>query len=206
LQKPEAATAGVQAPVAKTSNKLPHLLVYPGDVFYPEALVKKGVQGESVLEINLSKDGKATVSKVIGSSKSAELDKNAFNLINTGHYKLPENGVKYGEGAYSLSIIFLRDSVLTINKKTCAEFNTDLGFFRTTHPDESLKKLGALELVANIFTVQLVKTQGADGALKFVQAVDAINHQTIRDCAKKPGEAFVKTYVKASQQNGIKKF
>jgi TonB family protein len=196
--------AGIKLPVALSRNKLPHQLIYPGDIFYPDAQAKKGLQGEVTLEIALSKTGKATTVKVIATSKSDELDKNALAFVNTGYWKLPENGLKYYEGVYLLNVIFLRDSVLTINTKTCADFNVDLKYFRSTHAGESTKNFGALELVANISTVQLMKNQGANGALKFVKAIDDINKDTINACAKKPAELFVKKFAKASEKHGIR--
>lgn len=202
--KPVVSAAGSHVPVAKLTNKLPHQLVHPGDLFYPQAQAKKGLQGEVTLEINLSKAGKATTVKVLITSKSVELDKNALALVNTGYWKLPENGLKYYAGVYTLNVIFLRDSVLTINTKTCADFNTDLTYFRSVHGKKSTKNFGALELIANVSTVQLMKNQGADGALKFVKSLDAINNDTINMCAKKPTELFVKTYAKATKKRGIK--
>ena len=202
--KSVASAAGTQIPVALSNNKLPHQLVHPGDLFYPEAQAKKGLQGEVTLEINLSKAGRATTVRVLISSKSVELDKNALALINTGYWKLPENGLKYYAGVYTINVIFLRDSVLTINTKTCADFNTDLTYFRSVHGKKSTKNFGALELIANVSTVQLMKNQGADGALKFVKSVDAINNDTINICAEKPTELFVKTYAKATKKHGIK--
>ena len=82
--------------------------------------------------------------------------------------------------------------------------NTDLAYFRTIHGNQSTKNFGVLELIANISTVQLMKNQGADGALKFVKSVEAINQETINACAKKPAELFVKTYAKATKKHGIK--
>jgi len=197
-------SAGTKLPAAASINKLPHQLIHPGDLFYPEAQAKKGLQGEVTLEIRLSKSGKATTVKVLTSSKSVELDKNALAFVNTGYWKLPENGLKYFEGVYLLNVIFIRDSVLTINAKTCADFNTDLKYFRSIHGGETTKNFGALELIANISTVQLMKNQGANGALKFVKSVDAINNDTINACAKKPVDLFVKTYAKATKKHGIK--
>ncbi|MEO8002237.1 MAG: TonB family protein, partial [Arenimonas sp.] len=184
--------------------RLPHQLIYPGDAFYPDALAKSGVQGEVRLEIKLSSEGKASVVKMLSNSKSAELDKNAINFVNTGYYKLPDNGLKYFEGNYSLNIVFIRDSVLTINAKTCADFNTDLAYFRSTRSGETMKNLGIFELVTGIFTVQLMKSQGADGTLKFVKAVDVINSDIVAACAKKPAELFIKTYVGVAKKRGIK--
>ena len=191
-------------PANEIANKLPHQLLHPGDFFYPEALAKKGIQGEVVLNVILSKDGRISVTKITTSSQSSELDKNALNFVNTGYYKLPDKGIKYFEGSYSLSIIFLRDTVLTLNDKTCADFNADIAYFRSINPKLNIKKLGALELVAGIFTVQLMKGQGSSGTLKFVSSVDAINKDSAAACARRPAEAFIKTYVSAAKKNGIK--
>lgn len=202
-KKPLAASAGMNMSAIAPVSKLPHVLLHPGDHFYSDLLAKNGVQGTVILEISLSKEGKVKVARVIGSSKSAELDKNALAFANDG-WMLPDNGLKYFEGSYSLNIVFVRDTILTINKKTCADFNTDFRYFRFIRPTGSVKDIGALGLMANIFTVQLMSTQGADGTLKFVKSLDAINNDTIQTCAKKPSELLVKTYAKAAQRRGIK--
>ncbi len=202
--KSEAPVAGASVLAAKPINKLPHHLIHPGDLFYPDLLAKKGVQGVVTLQVKLSNTGKATAAKVIISSKSVELDRNALAFVKNGYWKLPENGLKYHEGAYSLPVIFLKDTVLTINKKTCADFNTDLGYFRSVRPADNTKNLGAFELVANVMTMQLMKNHAADEALNFVKSIDAINSNTAKACANKPSELFVKTYVKVSAQHNIK--
>lgn len=202
--KPEALTALAKTPSIQAVNKLPHAIIYPGDVYYSGALANNGVQGSVTLEVRLSKTGAASATKIINSSKSVELDKNALDFVNDEKWKLPDNGLKYFEGIYFLNIIFRKDSVLTINNKTCADFNIDLAYFRNTQPDESTKNLAAFELIAGIFSVQLVKTQSADVTLKFVKSVDAINGDTILACKKKPDELFVKNYVNASKHHGIK--
>lgn len=202
--KPPAAVTGMNAHALMPASKLPHALIYPGDRFYPEALAKRGVQGTTTLEIRLSKEGRVLAARVIDGSQSNDLDKYALDYAKNPAWKLPENGLKYFEGVYSLNIVFIRDSVLTINSKTCADFNVDLAYFRRTRPGESTKNLGAFELLANIFTVQLMKNQGAEGTLKFVKSVDAIHAETIRACAKKPTALLVKSYVTAAQRKGIK--
>ncbi|MGH8049313.1 MAG: TonB family protein [Arenimonas sp.] len=194
----------VKTSAALQANKLPHRLIYPGDLFYPEALAKEGVQGEVLLEIKLSKEGKASAAEIISSSKSAKLDRYALDFVNTGNYILPDNGLKYFEGNYSLNLVFVRDSILTVNSKTCADLNTDLRYFRSVRPNDNIKNLGAFELMAGLFTVQLMKNQGSGGTLKFVKAVDAINADTGNTCNRKPADLFVKTYVNSAKKRGIK--
>jgi TonB family protein len=202
--KPPAPVAGMNALALKPANKLPHTLIHPGDRFYPETLAKNGVQGVTTLEIRLSKEGRITAARVIAGSKSPDLDKNALDYARDSGWRLPDNGLKYYEGVYSQTVVFLKDTVLNINAKTCADFNTDLRYFRSVKPNESPNSLGAFELLANIFTVQLMKNQGADGTLKFVKSLDAINNDSIKACAKKPAGLLVKAYAKATQARGIK--
>lgn len=199
------AKATVPAPdSAAIASKLPYQTLYAGDAFYAAELAKKGVQGEAVLEVRLSGDGKAIGARIISSSKSAALDKNALAYIHSGRWRLPDNGLKYFAGVYSLTIIFIKDSMLTINAKTCADFSADVLYFRSISKQKSLKNLGALDLIANMYTVQLIKNHDVDGSLQLVKNLDAINAEVVTACTKKPAAALIKTYAKVSARYGIK--
>jgi len=193
-----------KVPTLIQANRLPHKIIYPGDIFYPAVLGKSGVQGEVGLELAFSSDGKLQTSKITKSSKSIELDKNALALVNNEVWKLPENTWKDSRGIYSLNVIFLKDSILNINKKTCADFNIDLKYFQLVRPGGDYRDLGAFELIAGMFTVQLMKNRGADGTMKYVQSAQAINRETILACAARPTELFVKTYARSASHQGVK--
>lgn len=207
--KAETEIAGVLTrppfPVAKPVDRLPHKMFKPGDIYYPDELAKSGVQGEVKLDIALSSEGKLLSAKIVGSSKSDELDKNALSYANAEVEKwtLPKNHPKGEDAHYLLSLVFNRDSVLTINLKTCAELNTDLGYFRKTNPDDEPGKVPSLELIASLFAVQLMKTRGAVEALKYADSLDAINNDTIRACAEKPDDRMIETYVKTAKNYKI---
>jgi len=208
--KAETEIAGVAArppfPVAKPVDRLPHKMFKPGDIYYPEELAKSGVQGEVKLDIVLSAEGKLLSAKIAGSSKSDELDKNALSYANAEGVKwsLPENHPKGENAHYLLNLVFFRDSVLTINLKTCAELNTDLSYFRKANPDDDVRKVASLELIASLFTLQLMKTRGAAEALKYADSLDAINDDTIRACAEKPDDRMIETYVKMAKNHKIR--
>lgn len=193
-------------PVAKPVDRLPHRMFKPGTIYYPDELAKSGVQGEVKLDIVLSAEGKMLSAKIVGSSNSQELDKNALSYANAEGEKwtLPENHPKGEEAHYLLSLVFLRDSVLTINLKSCAELNTDLDYFRKTNPEGEPGKVASLELIASLFTVQLMKTRGAAEALKYANSLDAINDDTIRACADKPDVRVIEAYVKAAKNYKIR--
>ena len=208
--KAETGITGVVArppfPVAKPVDRLPHKMFKPGDIYYPEELAKSGVQGEVKLDIVLSAEGELLSAKIVDSSRSDELDKNAMAYANAEGEKwaLPENHPKGESAHYLLSLVFMRDSILTINLKTCAELNTDLSYFRSKRPDEDVRKVASLELIASLFTVQLIKTRGADEALKFAQSLAAINDDTIRACSEKPDARVMETYVKSAKTHKIR--
>jgi len=206
--KTEAAMAGAETPAmvtaAKPVNRLPHKLIYPGDPLYSVELAKTGVQGEVKIELVLSTEGKLLSSEIIASSLSAELDKNALAYVNGQSWKLPEALSKESETRYLLSVIFNRDSVLTINLKTCAELGTDLAYFRTVRPQDHAKNVASLELIASLFTVQLIKTRDAAEALKYAEALEAITDDAIAACKAKPDALLIETYVNAARARGIK--
>lgn len=198
------------SPVAPASalDRLPPKLFYPGDVFYPEALAKQGVQGEVKLEIAVSKATKTPSVKIIAGSLSADLDKSAQDYVQGDSWKLPvPAGVEIPEATekkYVQSIIFLRDSVLTINTKTCADFNADLAYFKTIRPDADVGEVGALEMIASLFTVQLIKNADAAETLKFVRTVAEIDRETVKACSEKPEALLLETYVGNARKHQIK--
>ena len=203
--KSEIETAG-KAPTAVSElvERLPHKLIYPGDILYPVELAKTGMQGEVKFILAISVEGKLLSSKMVDSSKSTELDKNALSYVNGESWRLPENLPKDRDSHYLLSVIFNRDSILTINLKTCAELNTDLAYFRSVRPEDPIKNVPSLELIASLFTVQLIKTQGAAEALKYAKAVNAISDATLHICTEKPEALLIETYVNAARQHAIK--
>ena len=202
--KPQASVAAAKAAAVKPVNRLPHKIIYPGDLFYHDTLAKTGAQGVGVSRSACPKNTRQVPPKSWSAASRPNLIKAPLLSSRPGHYELPDSDLKYFEGIYSLNIIFHKDSVLTINNKTCADFNTDLAYFRSARSGESVVNLGAFELIGGITTVQLIKNQGADGTLKYVKAIDSINADTIAGCAKKPGELFVKTYVNAAKKRGVK--
>ncbi len=196
--------AEVPLPVAQPVDRLPHKLIYPGDILYPVELAKTGVQGEVKLDIALSAEGKLLSANIVDSSRSSELDKNALTYVNGESWKLPEDLPKDRDSHYFLSVIFNRDSILTINLKTCAELNTDLVYFRSIRPADAVKNVASLELIASLFAVQLIKTQGAGEALNYAKALGAITDGAIQTCSEKPEALLIETYVNSARKHGIK--
>lgn len=191
-------------PIAKPVDRLPPKLFPPGDIYYPAELAKSGVQGEVKLDIVLSAEAKLMSAKIVGSSKSDVLDKNALAYAQSEKWTLPETHPKGENAHYLMNLVFIRDSVLSINLKTCAELNTDLGYWRSINPDAQASKVASLELIASLFTVQLLKTRGAAAALKYAQSLDAINAETIRLCEEKPDARVIETYVKTAKSYKIR--
>jgi TonB family protein len=190
-------------PVIQTEKKLPNKLLLPGDKFYPEAFAKIGLQGEVKFQLELSPLGKIMTIKILSSSKSPALDEKASAFIKDPEWKLPDNFPNQVPRVYTLKLIFLKDSPEQIDKKTCADFNVDLKYFRSVNPNAEISKVGAFDVISNLFTVSLMKTQGGDKALSYVRARNKIAEQTAQACATQPNDLLLKTYVKFAKKNGV---
>jgi TonB family protein len=204
--KPASTKAQIQTnfPVVQTEKKLPHKIFLPGDHFYPEALSTLGVQGEVKLQLELSDVGKVNAVRVLGASKSNVLDDNALAFVKDPAWKLPEGVVLQAPRVYTLNLIFLKDSSANIDKKTCADFNTDLNYFRSVQAGSDVSEISVFEILASLFTVRLMKAEGAEKTLAYVRAHKKISQDTAKACAEKPKALLLKTYIKAANQNHIK--
>ncbi len=200
----QAATEASMPVVSQMLGKLPPKFIYPGDGYYSAELAKTGVQGEVKLELEVTKEKKLLSVNIVASSQSSELDANAVEYVKSENWKFPVEREQEADTRYSFSILFSRDSILTINTKSCADFNTDLDYVHTIRPDDQSNNVAALELIASIYTVQLIKTQGAAEALKYAKAVKAIRTDTINACRVKPDALLIETYVKAARSYDIK--
>jgi TonB family protein len=203
LQKKPAASNSA-FPVIQTEKKLPHKIFLAGDHYYPIAFSRIGVQGETKLQLEFSEAGKIIASRMLSSSKSPALDEKALSYVRGADWKLPENFALSAPHIYTLNIIFLKDSAETIDKKTCADFNIDMGYFRSVYPNAQVDNVGALSVISNLFTVNLMKNQSSEKTLSYVRARNKIGEQVVKTCAANPKARLLKTYVNIAEKNGIK--
>jgi TonB family protein len=196
--------SAVNFPIIQTEKKLPNTIVLPGSKFYPETLSSIGIQGEVKLQLELSVTGKLLSTKVLVSSKSPALDEKAQAFVNSSDWKLPDNFPNQAPHIYTQKVIFLKDASSTIDKKTCADFMIDVKYFRSVYPNTHISRVGAMDVISGLFTVNLMKTAGGDKALNYVRKRNKISDDTVAACKKNPDNLLLKTYVNAANKNGIK--
>jgi TonB family protein len=195
--------ASANFPLIQTEKKIPNTILLPGNKFYPETLSSIGIQGEVKLQLELSAAGKLASMKILSSSKSPALDEKAQAFMKSSEWKLPENFINQVPRIYTQKIIFLKDASSTIDKKTCADFIIDANYFRSVYPNAPISRVGAMDVISGLFTVNLMKTAGGDKALSYVRKRNKISDEAAAACAQKPKDLLLKTYVKAASKNGI---
>jgi TonB family protein len=191
-------------PLIQTEKKVPNTILLPGNKFYPEALSNIGIQGEVKLQLELSTAGKLMSMKILNGSKSPALDEKAQAFMKSSDWKLPDNFPNHVPRVYTQKIIFLKDASSTIDKKTCADFTIDAKYFRSVYPNTHISRVGALDVISGLFTVNLIKTAGGDKALSYVRKRNKISDEAAAACAKYPKNLLLKTYINAANKNGIK--
>jgi TonB family protein len=202
-KKPAAGSSKSGFPVIQTEKKLPNKIFLAGDNYYPNAFSSIGIQGETKLQLEFSEAGKIIGSRILSSSKSPALDEKALSYIKGADWKLPENFALYAPRIYTLNIIFLKDSAETIDKKTCADFNIDMRYFRSVYPNAQVNNVGALSVISNLFTVNLMKNQSSEKTMSYVRARNNIGEQVVKACAANPKALLLKTYLNIAEKNGV---
>ncbi len=202
--KPAIATPMKTPILLRASNKLPHTIIIPGNEYYPVALAAKGVQGEVQLEVQLSKAGYVQGSKIIRSSKSAELDKQALAFAKTQSWPATEMRQVNASDIHQWNIIFLKDSTTSINSKTCADFNIDLKYFQSVNATSAPHEMAALKMLGRLFSERLIKNADAEKTLSYVKKIKGIERDSVQACAKNPNAMLLKTYIQAANKNGVK--
>jgi len=120
----------------------------PGSSSYPADLAATGAQGTVKIRSTIAPDGRLIEARVETSSKSTQLDELAIGYSNKLKIKSPAEAKGAREAL--LEVTFARDTVDTILKKTCAEFNTDLAFARGLDPAATAGDLRGYRLVSGM--------------------------------------------------------
>jgi TonB family protein len=202
--KPAVAKPMKMPAILRASNKLPHTIIIPGNPYYSAALAATGVQGEVQLELQLSKAGYVQSAKIIRSSKSAELDKQALAFSRTQAWPAAEMRLVNASDIHQLNIIFLKDSTTSINTKTCADFNIDLKYFQSINETSEPHEMAALKMLGRLFSERLIKNADAEKTLQYVKKIKDIETSTVSFCNKNQQALLLKSYIKAANAHGVK--
>jgi TonB family protein len=183
-----AAQAQQTAPAAPKVENLGEHYIDPGQALYPHELAQQGVQGRTVIEGLLHPDLRMSDLKVITSSRSEVLDKNALLIIRAidpGIKKAPLEVTKF-----TVTIVFMRDSIEQLKEKTCSEFIADFDYFRKTFPELPMTDMPLIGYVSGILI--MVKP---DTYRLYMGREESIIKRTVAICRASPERRFVATMV-----------
>jgi len=153
------------------------ITIYASDASYPQALVRRGVQGMVMVELTPGTRGRKTAATVRESSRSADLDALALGMATqldiTGADGAPSGTVTYR---------FRKDHTGTIATKTCADLNVDVAYHSATFPERSLRELPVFyESVG-----KLIYSFQREGERRTFPPADTLFDATLAGCARTP--------------------
>jgi TonB family protein len=162
--------------------------VFAGDSRYPSELADKGVQGDALIHAKVQADGRLVEPTLARSSHSDALDQSALQIAATMGFQ-PAKGQEV-EREIEFKVVFVRDTLETVVKKSCAEFNTDLAYYQSTYPE---RKAGDMP-VFKLSTGAIIALRGFE--LERIKRLKAMPDAVAAACAKDPQAKFFEQVVK----------
>jgi len=153
------------------------ITIYASDASYPQALVRRGVQGVVTIELTPGTRGRQAAATVRDSSRSADLDALALGMAR----QLDITGAD-GAASGMVTYRFRKDHTSTIATKTCADLNVDVAYHIATFPERSLRELPVFyESVG-----KLIYSFQREGASRTFPPADTLFDATLAGCARTP--------------------
>jgi protein TonB len=172
----------------------------PADEGYPPELAAKGIQGTAELLLKLGPDGSPTDVTVQSSSRSPDLDQPAIAVAKGLSFKAkdPANPVVQ----VLVPIEFLRDSLTTLPKKTCQEFNVDLAWFKATFPELEVRKMPVVNMTVGSYVSYGIVGLSQDKALAYMKRVEQAAKGIVEACAKDPEAGYITIFTRLVKEAG----
>jgi hypothetical protein len=153
------------------------ITIYASDASYPQALVRRGVQGMVMIELTPGTRDRKAAAMVRASSRSADLDALALGMAR----QLDITSVD-GAPSGTVTYRFRKDHTGTIATKTCADLNVDVAYHIATFPERSLRELPVFyESVG-----KLIYSFQREGASRTFPPADTLFEATLAGCARTP--------------------
>ena len=185
------------APAKANLQTMETMSFYPNDVEYPKNLSSTGVQGRVIVSAMLQTDGSLKQAMILDSSRSLALDLAAINVIQSLQYQLAQP-LQVKEGvAVQIPVEFKKDSYANIHQKSCAEFNQDFSYLRSTFSDQKIDELEVFKIPLGSIFLFLSDAQKA----KFHKNASTIRAATVLSCNNNPSQnlmSVMKDIVKRS--------
>jgi len=172
----------------------------PRDAVYPEELADNGVQGMAEVLVQLSAEGVPSDVSVFSTSRSTGLDQAAMKAVKKLRFKSGEPGKALT--AVVVPVEFKRDSVNTLSQKTCAEFNVDVSYFKTTFPEQTTRKMDVINMSVGVIASFGLAGLSQDKAMAYIRKLEAAAKGIVDACAANPEAAYMKTFAGLVESSG----
>ncbi len=163
----------------------------PSDKQYPAELAAAGVQGEVLVVVPLTEDGKSDGAIFGATSRSEQLDKLALDYMKAAKFQIKVAQTK-GWKAVVVRVEFYKDSVTTLNLKTCSDFNADLVYQRLTFPEQKPEEMRIFKMLTGVLYIGMggKPAQAAEVAKRSAAA----KQPTIDSCKANPESFLLQTW------------
>jgi TonB family protein len=157
---------------------------------YPAAAKLKSEQGIASVRIdfvNGKPSGDASIAK---SSQSPELDEAALAYLR--RVKLRASGTEAAPEVKKMlvDVEFVRDSIVTLGKKPCAELSADIAHFRKTNPTLELTKMRLYKMSLGMVALS-GDMKNVPAMVKLSKIMPAAYSATALACESKPEAVYL---------------
>ena len=164
----------------------------PGDGGYTQEIAAQGLQGTAEISAKLAPDGTLSAIAIKSTSRSEALDEIALELVRKLKFKAKED--RKPDMEIIVPVEFLRDSFVTLNNKTCAEFNVDAGYFKKTFPEKSIRDMSVINMSVGAMLLLGPSNVATEKKVKIAQGTNEAANKIEDACTKEPGAGFFKTF------------
>jgi TonB family protein len=204
---PAAAPASASAPLAAASSAAPppvteteELVIYAGSARYPKALADTGAHGEVAVLATLGIEGRPTDVAVVASSHSPALDEAALAYVRTLGFGRPAGSKEAALSSVRVPVRFLKDSVRTLNAKTCADLDVDVAWFRQAFPDRPTSAMDVINMTRGVLFTTSFSRLSTDRRKGWVKAMSAGLEDAVVVCAEHPERLFLEVAQRAVER------
>ena len=155
---------------------------------YPASEWEAGHHGFLTATGTVQPDGTITDVAISESSGAPGMDDAAVAALQQWRFTPPEAATPY-----SVRFEFRRDTLSTLDQKTCAHLNADIAWFRERNPGVSIREMPLNHLTVGIFTVMMMR-QGGNLDANRLRRVTESYERTAEYCADHPRENYLRRF------------
>lgn len=189
-----AAAASTAAPAASAPQpyRVGTMSVLPMDPAYPPGLASRGVQGTAEVLVRLDAAWQPAELSILSTSRSEALDEAARNVVKALSFKVENPSGPPPE--VIVPVNFRRDSLSYLQRKTCAEFNVDLAYFKATFPEQSVRDMPVVNMTVGAFVANGFFSVPQNRVLARMKSIEVAAKGVADACSRHPDDGFIKTF------------